>query len=107
MNLKCLQQDKSIPAFDRKRNRQVPTVASQSLQYRVATPIIHSQTPYCKLAQPKMADAIFGFGRTHAPQKSSGFDQKNTIVGKYREKAATSLNMGLAQAGHCLVGKYL
>jgi len=54
-------------------------------------------------AQPKMAAAIFGFGRTHAPQRSSGLDRKNTIVGKYRGKAATSLNMGLAQAGHCLV----
>ena len=57
----------------------------------------HLTNTTLKTAQPKMADAIFGFGRTHAPQRSSGLDQKNTIVGQVRGKAATSLNMGLAQ----------
>jgi len=39
-----------------------------------------------------MAAAIFGFGLTHALQRSSGLDRKNTIVGKYRGKAATATN---------------
>jgi len=44
----------------------------------------HNQLTHTILqtAQPKMADAIFGFGRTHTPQRSSGLDRKNTIVGK-------------------------
>jgi len=36
-----------------------------------------------------------------------GLDRKNTIIGKFSRKAATAGNMGLAQAGHCLVGKCL
>jgi len=66
-----------------------------------------AHTPYCKPAQPKMAAAIFGFGLARAPRQPQGLDRKNTIVGRYRGKAATSLNMGLAQSGHYLVGKYL
>jgi len=85
----------------------VVVIALPCLQYRVPAHVTNAQTPYCKPTQPKMAAAIFGFGRTHAPQGSSGLDRKNTIVGKVRGKAATSLNMGLAQSGHCLVGKRL
>jgi len=62
------------------------------LQYRVSTHKANAQTPYCKPAQPKMADAIFGFGLTHAPIRAEGLDQKPTIVGKYRGKAATATN---------------
>jgi len=36
-------------------------VALSRLQYRVTTRKANAQTPYCKLAKPKMADAIFGF----------------------------------------------
>jgi hypothetical protein len=31
------------------------------------------------ITQPKMADAIFGFGLTLAPKRSLGFDRKNTV----------------------------
>ena len=82
-------------------------VALPYLQYRVPAHITNAQTPYCKPAQPKMADVIFVFGLTRAPRQPQGFDRENTIVGKVFGKAATSLNMGLAQAGHCLVGKCL
>jgi len=79
-------------------------VASPSLQYRVANTYNQLTNTILQTAQPKMAAAIFGFGRTHAPSRSQGFDRKNTVVGKVRGKAATSLNMVLAQAGHYLAG---
>jgi len=63
-----------------------------SLQYRVVAHVTNAHTPYCKLAQPKMADAIFGFGLSHAPSRAQGLDRKNTIVGKARGKAATMHN---------------
>ena len=87
----------------KKGSERVAVVASPSFQCSVAN--THNQLIHTtlKTAQPKMATAIFGFGRTHAPQRSQGLVRKNTIVGKCRGKAATSLNMGLAQAGHCLV----
>ena len=85
----------------------VETVAFPSFQCSVAD--THNQLTYTtlKTALPKMAAAIFGFGLTHAPIQPQGLDKKNTIVGQVRGKAATSLNMGLAQSGHYLVGKYL
>jgi hypothetical protein len=43
-------------------------------------------------AQPKMADAIFGFGLSHASKRSLGLDRKNTVVGKFSRKAATVYN---------------
>jgi len=60
-----------------------------------------------QLTAKKWLPPLFGFGLPYAPRQPQGLDRKNTIVGQYRGKAATSLNMGLAQAGHCFVGKYL
>ena len=67
-------------------------VALPRLQYRAATHKPNAQPPYCKPAQPKMADAIFGFGLTHAPSQPQELDRKNTIVGKCSRKAATATN---------------
>ena len=67
-------------------------VAFPHLQYRVTTHQTNAHTPYCKSAQPKMANAIFGFGLTRAPSQLLGFDRKNTIIGKVRGKAATATN---------------
>lgn len=47
---------------------------------------------YERTAQPKMANAIFGFGLTHAPHQSQEFDRKNIIVGQVRGKASTANN---------------
>jgi len=82
----------SIRAVEKKGIEREIVVALPRLQYRVEPPTTNAHTPYCKPAQPKMATAIFGFGRTHAPEKAQWLDRKNTIVGKVRGKAATMHN---------------
>ena len=64
-------------------------------------------------AQPKMATAIFGFGRTHAPEKLQGLDRKNTVVGQVRGKAGTANNKRFCeiaavapQKRQCELGSY-
>jgi len=52
------------------------------LQYGVFAHKPNAQTPYCKPAQPKMANAIFGFGLTHDPIRTEEFDRKNTVIGQ-------------------------
>jgi len=80
----------------------VLAVASPSFQYRVSahkpTCTHHIENPHSK----PMATPFACFGRSHAPENSQELNRKNTIVGKYRGKAATSLNLGLAQWRHYL-----
>jgi hypothetical protein len=47
----------------------------------------------------KRLTPLFDFGLTHAPIQAEGLDWKNTIVGKYRGKAATSFNGGFGASG--------
>ena len=85
----------------------VQTVALPRLQYRVSTHAANAHTPYCQPHSQKTATPLSNFGRTRAPNRSSGLDRKNTVTGQFRGKAATAFNLGLAQAGHCFVGKCL
>ena len=92
MNLKCLQLDRSIPAIDRKRNRQVATVAFPSFQGRVATRKSTHKHHLENRTAKKLLAQFFGFGCTHAPIRAEELDRKNTVVGTHCGKAATSLN---------------
>ena len=60
------------------------------------THITNAHTPYCKPAQQEMADAISCCGLTHAPNRTSEFDRKNTIIGQVCGKAATATNEHIA-----------
>jgi hypothetical protein len=71
----------------------VVVVALPRLQYRVSNP---QNQPTNTILQTRTAEKwlspLFGFGLTHAPIRPEGFDRKNTVIGKYRGKAATVHN---------------
>jgi len=50
-------------------------------------------------AQPKMADAIFGFGLSLAPKRTQGHDRKYTVKKKVHQKAATDMQRAVSQDG--------
>jgi hypothetical protein len=45
-----------------------------------------------QLTVKKWLTSLFGFGLTHAPNKTYRLDRKYTVVGKFRGKAATIYN---------------
>ena len=77
----------------------IMAVALPRLQYRVANPQSQHTSTILQTRTAKNGYAIFGFGRTHAPEKSQGLDRKNTIVGKCRGKAATANNGRFGASG--------
>ena len=73
-------------------NRKISTVASPSFQCRVATHVTAHKHHIENRTNKKWLTPFFVFGLTRAPQRSEGLDRKNTVVGQFRGKAATSLN---------------
>jgi len=67
------------------------------VQGRVSAPQHQRKNTTLSISQPKMADAIFGFGLTHALFRAELFVRKNIVVGKFCRKAATAFNEHIAK----------
>ena len=78
-------------------NIQCQAVAFPSFQGRVATRNSPHKHHLENRTNKKWLTPFFVFGLTHALKRSRGLDRKHTVVGKYRGKAATSLNLVLAR----------
>ena len=82
-------------------------VALPRLQYRVIAPHNHHKNTILQTRTAKRwLSPSFGYERTRAPFQLQVLDRKNTIVGKYRGKAATATNKQfgtMAGVPHCKV----
>jgi len=73
-------------------NRKISTVASPSFQCRVAAHVTAHKHHIENRTNKKWLTPFFVLGLARAPKSSGGLDRTYTVVGKYRGKAATSLN---------------
>jgi len=75
-----------------KMNIQCQAVAFPSFQGRVATRNSPHKHHLENRTNKKWLTPFFVLRLTRAPQRSEGLDRKNTVVGQFRGRAATSLN---------------